>query len=324
MNILVTGGHGFIGSNFIDLVIDKQEVECIVNIDCPTKIESAADINNTISFCYHPKYHFYDRWLDSLLYLSYQKRFITNIMEKHKITHVVHFAAETHVDTSITNPQRFLHSNVVATHNLLEIIRLYPVERYHQISTDEVYGSLDFFEEPFTELSPIKPSSPYSASKAAADFYCNAYHHTYKLPITISRCSNNYGPKQAKEKFIPKCIDCLLNKRKIPLYGTGLNVRDWIYVADHCEAVWKILMHGKIGECYNIGGQNELANIDVIYVLCNLLGADFDRAIKYVEDRKGHDRRYAIDNTKIAREIGWKPSVSFDKGLLNTIKFYKK
>ncbi len=321
MNILVTGGHGFIGSNFIDYIIDKEEVNCVVNLDCPTKTWAAANKKNTLSFKNSPKYYFYDTWLEMIQQQVDQKKFTDTILEKHNIEYIVHFAAETHVDNSIKDPRRFLYSNVTATFNLLDIIRFYPVKRFHHISTDEVYGSLGK-EGKFTEESNYKPNSPYSASKAASDMFCRAYHHTFGLPITISNCSNNYGPKQHKEKFIPTIINSILNNKTIPVYGTGQNVRDWIYVKDHCEAIWNILLKGKDGETYNIGGDCEKTNLEIVKVICEKMNVDQNKFIEYVEDRKGHDFRYAIDNSKINKEINWHPITSFESGIEKTIKYY--
>lgn len=322
MNVLVTGGHGFIGSNFIDFIIGKEEVETVVNIDCVSKAWAAADKRNISSFKDSSKYHFQDIWIELIEQRVDQDKFIKQVLEKYNIDYIVHFAAETHVDNSIRDPRRFLDSNVVATFNLLDIIRHYPVKRFHHISTDEVYGSLGK-EGKFTEESNYKPNSPYSASKAASDMFCRAYHHTFGLPITISNCSNNYGPKQHKEKFIPTIISSILSNKKIPVYGNGQNVRDWIYVKDHCEAVWNILMEGKDGETYNVGGDCERTNLEIIEQICQLMKVDSKDFISFVEDRKGHDFRYAIDNSKITRELGWTPTTDFAQGLSKTIDYYR-
>jgi dTDP-glucose 4,6-dehydratase len=312
MNILVTGGHGFIGSNFIDYIIGKEEVKTVVNIDCPTKTWAAANKKNVLTFKDSSKYYFYDTWLE----------FIEAVLEKHNIDYIVHFAAETHVDNSIADPRRFLNSNVTATFNLLDIIRYYPVKRFHHISTDEVYGSLGK-EGYFTEESNYQPNSPYSASKAASDMFCRAYHHTFGLPITISNCSNNYGPKQHKEKFIPTVIKSILNNEKIPVYGNGQNVRDWIYVKDHCDAVWTILTRGRDGETYCVGGECEKTNLQIIDDICKVMNVDPQDYISFVEDRKGHDFRYAISNYKIEGELEWWPTTDFDTGLRKTIDYYR-
>jgi len=322
MNILVTGGLGFIGSNFIKYIINKKEINIIVNIDTSTKEYSAANKNNVQAFENHLKYKFYDAWLEMLNH-SEEKQKFKKIIEDHNITHIVHFAAESHVDNSISHPRRFIESNILGTFNLLEIIRDFPEIRFHHISTDEVYGSLGC-QGKFTETTPYAPNSPYSASKACSDMLVRAYHHTFKALITISNCSNNYGPNQHNEKFIPVVIDSILNNKKIPVYGNGKNVRDWIFVEDHCEAVWFILKNGKIGETYNVGGNCEKTNLEIINDICQVLNVNSQDYISFVEDRKGHDFRYAIDNTKISRELNWHPKTSFNEGLKQTVEFYKK
>jgi len=320
MNLIVTGGMGFIGSNFINLIIDKQRVKKIINIDCPSRLSSAANKNNIKLFQNNPKYYFYDIWLDNLNSEADIKIF-KNILKEHDITHIVHFAAESHVDNSIESPRKFIQSNVLGTFNLLEICREFPNIRFHHISTDEVYGSLGL-EGKFTELSPYAPNSPYSASKAASDFFVRAYYHTFKLPLTISNCSNNYGPNQHNEKFIPVVINSILNNKKIPVYGNGQNVRDWIFVNDHCEAVWEILLNGKIGETYNIGGECEKTNLQIIEAICKTMDKNSIDHIQFVEDRKGHDFRYAINNSKINKELNWFPKIKFQDGLKITINHY--
>jgi dTDP-glucose 4,6-dehydratase len=321
MNIIVTGGLGFIGSNFIKYIINKKEVNTIINIDTITKTNSAANNKNAESFKNHPKYKFYDFWLDVLDYGTSKKEF-ERIIKENNITHIVHFAAESHVDNSISDPRRFVQSNILGTFNLLEIIRDFPEIRFHHISTDEVYGSLGE-EGKFTETTAYAPNSPYSASKAASDMLVRAYNHTFKALITISNCSNNYGPNQHNEKFIPVVINSILNNKKIPVYGNGKNVRDWIFVEDHCEAVWFVLNNGKIGETYNIGGNCEKTNLQIINDICQVLNVNAEDYISFVEDRKGHDFRYAIDNTKISRELNWYPKTSFNEGLKQTVEFYK-
>ena len=322
MNILVTGGHGFIGSNFIKKFIKEPDIQQIVNIDCPSKLVAAADTSNVIEFENNPKYAFYDIWLETIQQPLIQSKF-DQILANHEITHIIHFAAETHVDNSIADPGRFIQSNIVGTFNLLEACRRHPSIRFHHISTDEVYGSLGETGS-FTETTPYAPNSPYSASKASSDMLVRAYFHTFKLPVTISNCSNNYGPNQHKEKFIPVVINSILNDQKIPVYGNGKNVRDWIYVEDHCDAIFKIVKDGKLGETYNVGGNCEKTNIDIINDICSVLNVKSDDYISYVEDRKGHDFRYAIDNTKINTELLWYPTTKFAEGLVNTIKFYNK
>ena len=321
MNILVTGGLGFIGSNFIKYVINKKEVDIVINIDTITKTSSAANKKNAESFENHAKYKFYDFWLDVLDYAPSKKEF-ERILKEYNITHIVHFAAESHVDNSISDPRRFVQSNILGTFNLLEIIRDFPEIRFHHISTDEVYGSLGE-EGKFVETTPYAPNSPYSASKAASDMLVRAYNHTFKALVTISNCSNNYGPNQHNEKFIPVVINSILNNKKIPVYGNGKNVRDWIFVEDHCEAVWFVLNNGKIGETYNVGGNCEKTNLEIINDICQVLNVNPQDYISFVEDRKGHDFRYAIDNSKINKELNWYPITSFKDGLKQTIEFYK-
>lgn len=321
MNILVTGGLGFIGSNFIKYIINKKEVDIVINTDTTGKYYGAANIKNADFFKDNIKYKFEDFWLENLENPIEIKKF-KNILKENKITHIVHFAAESHVDNSISNPRRFIQSNILGTFNLLEIIRDFPEIRFHHISTDEVYGSLGD-EGKFTETTPYAPNSPYSASKAASDMLVRAYNHTFKALVTISNCSNNYGPNQHNEKFIPVVISSILNNKKIPVYGNGKNIRDWIFVEDHCEAVWFVLNNGKIGETYNIGGNCEKTNLDIINDICLVLNVNPKDYISFVEDRKGHDFRYAIDNTKISNELNWYPKTSFNEGLKQTVEFYK-
>lgn len=322
MNILVTGGMGFIGSNFIEFLLKKEEVKKVINIDCPSDAAAAANRDNCKEFIPNEKYFFYDVWLQTILHPITNKR-VCEIIDTHQIDHIVHFAAESHVDNSIKNPTRFIESNIVGTFNLLEVLRKkYPNIRFHHISTDEVYGSLGD-DGAFTEETPYDPSSPYSATKASSDMLVRSYFRTFKLPVTISNCSNNYGPKQHKEKFIPTVIDSILNNKKIPVYGTGKNIRDWIYVEDHCDAVWKILLNGKLGETYNVGGNCEKRNLEIVEIICNSLNVKSKDYIEYVSDRKGHDYRYAIDNQKIKMELGWNPKTSFEEGIIKTINYYK-
>lgn len=322
MNIIVTGGLGFIGSNFIKYIINKKEVHSIINIDTTSKYHGAANLNNAKSFQNNIKYKFEDFWLEILDTPIEIKRF-KNLLKENNITHIIHFAAESHVDNSISDPRRFIQSNILGTFNLLEIIRDFPDLRFHHISTDEVYGTLGE-EGKFTETTPYAPNSPYSASKASSDMLVRAYHHTFKSLITISNCSNNYGPNQHNEKFIPVVINSILNNKKIPVYGNGKNIRDWIFVYDHCEAVWSILNNGKIGETYNVGGNCEKTNLEIINDICEVLNINPQDHISFVEDRKGHDFRYAIDNNKINKELNWYPITSFKDGLKQTIEFYKK
>ena len=321
MNVIVTGGLGFIGSNFIKYIINKKEVHSIINIDTKGKYYGAANVNNEKSFNNHIKYKFEDFWLETLDNVIEIKKF-KSILKENNITHIVHFAAESHVDNSISDPRRFIQSNILGTFNLLEIIRDFPEIRFHHISTDEVYGSLGE-EGKFTETTAYAPNSPYSASKAASDMLVRAYHHTFEALVTISNCSNNYGPNQHNEKFIPVVINSILNNKKIPVYGNGKNIRDWIFVEDHCEAVWFVLNNGKIGETYNVGGNCEKTNLEIINDICQVLNVNPQDYISFVEDRKGHDFRYAIDNAKISQELNWHPKTSFNEGLKQTVEFYK-
>jgi dTDP-glucose 4,6-dehydratase len=313
MKILVTGGYGFIGSNFINRIIDNPEVECVVNVDCCTYAanEDNLNIDNILNYkLTNVKTDINNTHLiESLLYVN-------------EITHLVHFAAESHVDNSITNPDKFIKTNITGTFYLLEASRKYgKLERFHHISTDEVFGSLTDIGY-FTETTPYDPRSPYSASKAASDHLVNSYHHTYKLPITMSNCSNNYGPRQHEEKLIPKIIKNISEGKKVPIYGNGKNIRDWLYVDDHCDGIFEILKNGRNGESYNIGGDCERDNIQILQTICCLMDVKLGDVIEYVEDRKGHDYRYAIDFSKIKNELNWTPKINFIDGLMKTIEFY--
>lgn len=314
MNLLITGGCGFIGSNFVDLVLNSKSllVDKVVNLDALTY---AGSLNNTKEFENNKKYVF-----EKVNLCDSQQ--VERVFSEHNITHVVHLAAESHVDSSILDPGAFIDTNVVGTYNLLQAAREHSV-RFHHVSTDEVYGALGDTGK-FTEKTSYDPRNPYSASKAASDFLVLAYYHTYGLRATISNCSNNYGPRQHKEKFIPKIISCLLNGNKIPLYGTGTNVRDWIYVKDHCEGIWSILQNGVIGETYCIGSNCEKRNIEIIKEICAVMQLDPDKSIEYVADRLGHDFRYAIDSTKIMENLDWTPETSFDVGIRQTIRWYNE
>lgn len=321
MNILVTGGMGFIGSNFIGHIIEKDEVKTVLNIDCASRSNSAANRKNTKEFEDNPKYKFKDVWLESFTTPIQYKDF-RQTFEELQIDTIVHFAAESHVDNSITGPRQFLLSNVVGTFNLIEFCReFHPKTRFHHISTDEVYGSLGDSGS-FTEETPYDPSSPYSATKAGSDHIVKSYFRTFGIPVTLTNCSNNYGPKQHKEKFIPTIIHSILNNKKIPVYGSGTNIRDWLYVEDHCEAIWNVLKDGKLGESYNIGGNCELRNLEVIEAICNAMNVNSSDFIQFVEDRKGHDYRYSIDNSKYLMNIGGKAKTSFEEGIKKTISFY--
>jgi dTDP-glucose 4,6-dehydratase len=323
MNLLVTGGAGFIGSNLIHHVIDRPEVERLVNLDCLTY---AGHLANLKTVSRHPKYAFEKVDLRD-------KSAVLDVVRRHAITHVLHLAAESHVDRSITGPGDFIHTNVVGTFNLLEACRSVwklPSSdvRFHHVSTDEVYGSLGpsgFF----TETTAYAPNSPYSASKASSDMLVRAYYHTYGLPAVITNCSNNYGPYQFPEKLIPVVIQSVLARKPVPVYGDGLNVRDWLYVRDHAEALWQVLTRGRTGETYNIGGHNEWANLHIVELICDLidemaprLGGRSRALMTFVKDRPGHDRRYAIDAAKIHKELGWIPAHRFEDGIRETVRWY--
>jgi len=323
MNLLVTGGAGFIGSNLLHHIIERPEIDRLINLDCLTY---AGHLLNLEGVTRHPKYAFEKVDLRD-------KPAVVESIRRHAITHVMHLAAESHVDRSITGPADFIHTNVVGTFNLLEACRgAWPARsansRFHHVSTDEVYGSLGPIGH-FTETTPYAPNSPYSASKAASDMLVRAYHHTYGLPLVITNCSNNYGPYQFPEKLIPVVIQSVLGRKPVPVYGDGLNVRDWLYVRDHAEALWVVLTRGRTGETYNIGGHNEWANIKIVELICDYidelapqLGGNSRKLITFVKDRPGHDRRYAIDASKIKRELGWVPAHKFEEGLRETVRWY--
>jgi dTDP-glucose 4,6-dehydratase len=321
MNLLITGGAGFIGSNLVRLVAKQPEVRKIVNLDCLTyagHLENLAGVE-------HPGYVFEKADLRD-------KDAVIRVVKQHDITHVMHLAAESHVDRSITGPGDFIQTNIVGTFHLLEACRDHWQGRegvkFHHVSTDEVYGSLGETGL-FTETTPYAPNSPYSASKASSDMLVRAYHHTYGLPTVITNCSNNYGPYQFPEKLIPVVIQSILSRKAIPVYGDGMNVRDWLYVGDHVEALWLVLNQGHSGETYNIGGLNEKANLHLVQLMCDLvdemkpeLGGASRTLITFVKDRPGHDRRYAIDASKIERELGWQPAHTFESGIRETVAWY--
>lgn len=313
-NILVTGGAGFIGSNFIRLLVKHQVELNIVNLD---KLTYAGSLKNLVGVN-----HQFIRG-DIL-----DKALVTQIIKNFHIDTIVHFAAESHVDRSIISPYQFIETNVMGTFNLLETARELNVQRFHHVSTDEVYGSLTPYASGFTETSNYDPRSPYSASKAASDHLAKSYYHTYGLPLTISNCSNNYGPYQHSEKLIPTIIRSCLTHQKIPIYGNGSNVRDWLYVEDHCRGILAILQQGKIGECYNIGANNEVSNLQLAKYICNRLDEllpwkhAYATLIEFVSDRPGHDFRYAIDFTKIKTQLDWHPVESFKSGIDKTLHFY--
>jgi dTDP-glucose 4,6-dehydratase len=323
MNLLVTGGAGFIGSNLIHHIIDKPEIQALVNLDCLTY---AGHLENLEGVAGHARYVFERADLRD-------KNAVAAIVKKHSVSHILHLAAESHVDRSITGPADFIHTNIVGTFHLLEAARTawegqFGGRRFHHVSTDEVYGSLGPSGY-FIETTPYAPNSPYSASKAASDFLVRSYHHTYGLPVVTTNCSNNYGPYQFPEKLIPVIIENVCSRRPIPVYGDGMNVRDWLYVRDHAEALWQVLTRGKDGETYNIGGHNEWANIRIVEMICDMmdelaprLGGNSRKLIAFVKDRPGHDRRYAVDAGKIERELGWKPAHTFQTGLRETIQWY--
>jgi dTDP-glucose 4,6-dehydratase len=335
MNLLITGGAGFIGSNVVNHLIDRPEVQRLVNLDCLTY---AGHLENLAGVANHPKYVFAQVDLRD-------KTAVCQTIQKHAITHVLHLAAESHVDRSITGPGDFIQTNIVGTFNLLEACRaswltsdLQPPTsafrlslsacRFLHVSTDEVYGSLGPTGY-FTEATPYAPNSPYAASKASSDLLVRAYHHTYRLPTVITNCSNNYGPYQFPEKLIPVVIQSVFERQPIPVYGDGMNVRDWLYVRDHAEALWQVLMRGQPGETYNIGGQNEWPNLRLVEMICDVadelapqLGGNSRALIRFVPDRPGHDRRYAIDPAKIQQKLGWNAAHTFAQGLRETIQWY--
>jgi dTDP-glucose 4,6-dehydratase len=308
--ILVTGGAGFVGSNFVRMVLTEHADTLVVNLD---KLTYAGNLENLTGFLEHPNHKFVKGDIcDS--------RLVEKLMAAYKIDAVINFAAESHVDRSILAPKVFIETNITGTLTLLQAARDHNVERFIQISTDEVYGSLGP-EGKFTEQTSLSPNSPYSASKAAADHLVKAFGHTWGLAYNITRCSNNYGQYQFPEKLIPLMINNALNDKELPVYGDGLYVRDWLYVYDHCTAVWRVLTEAPAGEVYNIGGCNEKTNLEVIERTLNRLGKPRS-LIRHVKDRLGHDRRYAIDATKLMTQLDWKPSVSFEEGLNKTIDWY--
>ena len=313
MTILVTGGAGFIGANFIYYEQEKHPEDRIVCLD---KLTYAGNLSTLEAAMKHPNFRFVRADICDA-------EAVNALFAEEKPDIVVNFAAESHVDRSIEDPGIFLRTNIIGTQVLMDASLKHGVKRYHQVSTDEVYGDLpldrpDLF---FTESTPLKTSSPYSSSKAGADLLVNAYHRTYGLPTTLSRCSNNYGPYQFPEKLIPLMIANALADKPLPVYGEGLNVRDWLYVEDHCKAIDLIIHKGRVGEVYNIGGHNEMRNIDIVKIICRELGKP-ESLITHVTDRKGHDMRYAIDPTKIHNELGWLPETKFQEGIKKTIQWY--
>lgn len=314
MKILITGGAGFIGSNYVHYYHEKYPENDIVVLD---KLTYAGNLDNLSSIIDSPRIKFVHGDIA-------EADFILDLFETEKFDHVINFAAETHVDRSITGPSIFVHTNIVGTHNLIEAAKKFDVKRYHQVSTDEVYGDLGTdTTDLFTEETPISPNCPYAACKASADLLVQSYVETYGSPFTISRCSNNYGPYQFPEKLVPYFFRLISQDKHVPVYGDGKNVRDWLYVLDHCRALDLILEKGKPGDVYNIGGNNEKTNLEITKFLLEFLGRD-ESLIQYVDDRLAHDRRYAIDASKIKRELGWEPSVNFTQGIEKTFKWYEE
>ncbi len=328
-NVLVTGGAGFIGSNFVRYLLQEAPEVRVVNLDALTYAGSLENLKDLPDPGRHIFVHgdICDRAL------------VDDLLQRYAISTLVHFAAETHVDRSILDPEPFIRTNVIGTFTLLEAVRKFWLEekafppdevRMHHVSTDEVFGSLEPGDPAFKEITPYSPNSPYSASKASSDHLVRAYHHTYGLPVSITNCSNNYGPYMFPEKLIPLMILNAVNGRPLPVYGDGQQVRDWLFVEDHCHAIWNVVRRGKPGETYNVGGGNQPTNLVVIQTLCDILDecrpdsayAPHASLIKYVADRPGHDRRYAMDITKIGRELGWHPRQSLESGLLKTVEWY--
>lgn len=311
MNILVTGGAGFIGSNFIHYMLEKHPDDNLINLDLLTY---AGNIHNLDDIKDNPHYHFVKGNIVN-------RELVSHLVHEFNIDHIVNFAAESHVDRSILHPDVFVETNVQGTLALLDVAKREGVEKFLQVSTDEVYGTLGATGY-FTEESPLQPNSPYSASKASADMIVRSYFETYGYNVNITRCSNNYGPYQFPEKLIPLMTSNGMEGKDLPIYGNGKNIRDWLYVSDHCQAIDLVLRDGKPGEVYNVGGHNERTNNEIVHLIVDNLGISEDH-IKYVKDRLGHDKRYAIDPTKIETELGWKPEYTFDTGIVKTIDWYK-
>ena len=309
-NILVTGGAGFIGSNFVRFLLDHHPDYAVVNFDALTY---AGNLENLTAIENDPRYRFVRGSITD-------RAAVESVFAAHAIDGVVHFAAESHVDRSITGPSIFIDTNIVGTNVLLEVARKFSVNKFLHVSTDEVYGSLGA-EGLFTETTPLHPNSPYSASKASSDLLVLAYQHTFGFPGVVTRCSNNYGPYQFPEKLIPLMIANALNDKPLPVYGNGMNVRDWLYVGDHCAALDRVLHDGKCGEVYNIGGNNEKPNIEIVKLILDVLGKP-ESLITYVKDRPGHDLRYAIDAGKMKKDLGWTPAFTFEQGMKQTIRWY--
>jgi dTDP-glucose 4,6-dehydratase len=322
MNVIVTGGAGFIGANFLNLIVPRHPEHYFINVDALTY---AANLSSVEASVRNRSNYTFER-------VDIRDRSgVDALFQRIQPDVVVHFAAESHVDRSIHSPQAFMETNVMGTFNLLEAFRRLPdVDRrlFHHVSTDEVYGSLGI-DGAFVETTPYDPSSPYSASKAASDHLVRAYHRTYGLPVKVTNCSNNYGPYQFPEKLIPLMILNAVDRKPLPVYGRGDNVRDWLYVTDHCEAIWRVIERGRIGETYNIGGRSERRNLDVVHAICDAVAAetgaspsDLRALVTFVSDRPGHDQRYAIDPSKVERECGFVPAETFETGLRKTVRFY--
>lgn len=312
MNVLVTGGAGFIGSNFVHYMLENHPTYKIINLDLLTY---AGNIHNLDDVIDNPNHLFVQGNITN-------KELVRHLVAEHGITHFVNFAAESHVDRSILNPEIFVETNIQGTLALLNVAKEMNIEKYLQVSTDEVYGSLGA-EGYFTEETPLAPNSPYSASKTGADLLVRAYYETYGMNVNITRCSNNYGPYHFPEKLIPLMITNGMDNKELPIYGDGLNIRDWLHVQDHCQAIDLVLHKGRKGEVYNVGGHNERTNNEIVDIIIDQLELPRE-LIKYVDDRLGHDKRYAIDPTKLESELGWKPKYTFDTGILETIKWYQE
>jgi len=310
MTILITGGAGFIGSNFVRWMLRYHPDDQVINVD---KLTYAGNLENLEDMEDNTRYTFVKADICD-------RQAMESLLQRSPISAIVNFAAESHVDRSILGGAEFIETNVGGTNVLLELAREYQVKRFIQVSTDEVYGSLGS-DGKFTERTPLHPNSPYSASKASADFLALAHHHTFGLPVVVTRCSNNYGPYQFPEKLIPLIIVNAIHDKPLPVYGDGLNVRDWLHVTDHCAAIDAVLQKGKAGQVYNIGGNNEWKNIDIVKLILRQLGKS-ENLIKFVKDRLGHDRRYAIDSTRIQAELGWTPSYTFERGIKETVEWY--
>jgi dTDP-glucose 4,6-dehydratase len=308
MRVLVTGGAGFIGSNFIHYILQQHPDWQVTNLD---KLTYAGNLENLKDIEKHPGYHFVRGDITD-------RELIAELL-KNGFEVIVNFAAESHVDRSIMDASPFVETNIKGTQVLLEGVRQHPVEKFIQVSTDEVYGSIE--SGSFTEVSPLSPSSPYSASKTAADLLCLAYYHTYEVPVTITRSSNNFGPYQFPEKLIPLAITNILESKSVPIYGDGLNTRDWIYVEDHCRALESVIQKGQPGQVYNIAAGQEKTNLELIHTLLNIMGKSRE-VITFVKDRPGHDRRYSLNISKIGQELGWKPLYPFEEALKNTVEWY--